>query len=97
MIILADSSMLNYLWAGMILVGIVYGILTGNVSDSVKKGALVVGMNSSSFEILLYAKAYSYNGNKRGFLYSISSDNEFNKDSTLNPLSHNAFFLLSPR
>ena len=25
--------MLNYLWAGMILVGIVYGILTGNVSD----------------------------------------------------------------
>ena len=63
-------------------------------SDSVQKGALVVGMNSFN-EILLYAKVYSYNGQKRGFIYSISSNNEFDKDSTSNPLSHNAFFLAS--
>ena len=34
-----DGSMLNYLWGCMILIGVVYAALTGNI-DSVTSGAL---------------------------------------------------------
>ena len=47
-----DGSMLNYLWGCMILIGVVYAALTGNI-DSVTSGALDGAKNAVSLCITM--------------------------------------------
>lgn len=53
--------MLNYLWAGMILIGIVYGALTGNM-DALGNGALDAAKEAVSLAITLLGVVSMWTG-----------------------------------
>ena len=53
--------MLNYLWAGMILLGIIYGAVTGNI-DAVGEGALAAAGEAVSLCITMLGAVSLWSG-----------------------------------